>query len=128
MNANKILILCIGILLVNCAFDVAHVSYHPTDLTPQPKSGKFFTLNDEVKISAAPCGYSRVLQKGSHWDLIGSIPEGNVYKPKNQVLTVECSNVYEAYLVCVNKSLVGFYLPVEQGFASLKKPIDLPTD
>ena len=113
---------------MSCAFDVAHVSYHPTDLLPQPQSGKFLTIKKAMKITGAPCGYSRTLQEGSNWDLIGSIPEGNVYKPRDQVLTVECSNVYEAYLVCVSQSLVGFYLPVEQGFVALKKAVDLPTD
>ena len=116
------------ILLIGCAFDVAHVAYHPTDLLPQPQSGKFLTIKSAVKITGAPCGYSRTLQQGSNWDLIGSIPEGNVYKPRDQVLTVECSNVYEAYLVCVSQSLVGFYLPVQQGFVALKKAIDLPTE
>ena len=116
------------ILLIGCAFDVAHVSYRPTDLLPQPQSGKILTLKSAVKITGAPCGYSRALKQGSNWDLIGSIPEGNVYKPRDQVLTVECSNVYEAYLVCVSQSLVGFYLPVQQGFVALKKAIDLPTE
>ena len=125
---RKIFILSTGILLMSCAFNVAHVSYHPTDLLPQPQSGKFLTIKKAVKISGAPCGYSRTLQEGSNWDLIGSIPEGNVYKPREQVLTVECSNVYEAYLVCVSQSLVGFYLPVQQGFVALKKAMDLPTE
>ena len=128
MVGKKIIVIITGIVLMSCAFDVAHVSYHPTDLTPQPKSGKSMTLKEEVKIGGAPCGYSRVLQSGSNWDLIGSIPEGNVYKPREQVLTVECSNVYEAYLVCVSQSLVGFYLPVEHGFVALKKPLILPTE
>ena len=125
---RNIFIVLTGILLISCAFDVAHVSYHPTDLLAQPKSGKYLTIKNEVKITGAPCGYSRTLLKGSNWDLIGSIPEGNVYKPRDQVLTVECSNVYEAYLVCVSQSLVGFYLPVEKGFVALKKAIDLPNE
>ena len=124
----KTITIITAILSMSCAFDVAHVTYHPTDLTPQPQSGKSITLTEDVQITGAPCGYSRTLQNGSNWDLIGSIPEGNVYKPRDQVLTVECSNVYEAYLVCVHKSLVGFYLPVEQGFVTLKKPMVLPTE
>ena len=117
-----------GIFLMSCAFDVAHVSYHPTDLLPQPQSGQFLTMKKAVEVTGAPCGYSRTLQEGSNWELIGSIPEGKVYKPLDQVLTVECSNVYEAYLVCVSESLVGFYLPVEHGFVALKKPIELPNE
>jgi hypothetical protein len=41
-------------------------------------------------------------------------------------LTVECSNVFEAYLVVATGQLVGFYLPVEKGFVSLPEPISLP--
>jgi hypothetical protein len=128
MMKGKIFIALTGIIMISCAFDVAHVSYYPTDLLPQPQSGKFLTIKKAVEITGTPCGYHRTLQDGSNWDLIGSIPEGKVYKPRDQVLTVECSNVYEAYLVCVGQSLVGFYLPVEQGFVALKKAIDLPTD
>lgn len=120
--------IALAILLTGCAFDVAHVSYHPTDLLPQPQSGQFLMMKKAVEITGAPCGYSRTLQEGSSWELIGSVPEGKVYKPLDQVLTVECSNVYEAYLVCVSQSLVGFYLPVEHGFVALKKAIELPTE
>ena len=125
---TKVFMIAAGIFLMSCAFDVTHVSYHPTDLLPQPQSGQFLTMKKAVEIAGAPCGYSRTLQEGSNWELIGSVPEGNVYKPLDQVLTVECSNVYEAYLVCVSQSLVGFYLPVEHGFVALKKAIELPTE
>jgi len=72
---RKIFISSTGILLMSCAFNVAHVSYHPTDLLPQPQSGKFLTIKKAMKINGMPCGYSRTLQEGSNWDLIGSIPD-----------------------------------------------------
>ena len=56
---------------------------------------------------------------------MGTIPEGDVYKSKDQVLSVECSNIHEAYLVISQDSVVGFYLPVEKGFVKLNKAITL---
>jgi hypothetical protein len=44
----------------------------------------------------------------------------------DQTLTVECSNVFEAYLVILKDCMVGFYLPVERGFISITHPIQLP--
>ncbi|HVN97529.1 MAG TPA: hypothetical protein VMT62_13960 [Syntrophorhabdaceae bacterium] len=57
--------------------------------------------------------------------MVGTVSEGEVYKSKDQVLTVECSNIHEAYLVVSQGSLVGFYLPVEKGFVKLPEPIAL---
>jgi hypothetical protein len=54
------------------------------------------------------------------------IEQGEVFKPLDQCLTVECSNVFEAYLVVQNHQLTGFYLPVQDGFVPLKGPVDLP--
>jgi hypothetical protein len=72
-----------------------------------------------------PCGYKRKLKKDSEWKMVGSIAEGNVYKPINQCFTVECSNVFEAYLVVNENSLEGFYLPVEDGFVALEKSVEM---
>jgi hypothetical protein len=85
-------------------------------------------MKDAVKVEQAPCGYARTLLKGTRWDLIGTIPEGEVYKPKDQVLTVECSHVHEAYLVVSGGTLIGFYLPVEKGFVPISPTIKLPID
>ena len=53
---------------------------------------------------------------GSTWRQTGVIPDGDVYKIENRVFTVEARHVHEAYLVVRDRSLVGFYLPVEQAF------------
>jgi hypothetical protein len=37
-----------------------------------------------------------------------------VYATRDRVLTVEASNVHEAYIVVSNGKLVGFFLPVEK--------------
>ena len=67
--------------------------------------------------------YSRTLRAGSQWSQIGSIEQGQVYKPVNDVLTVEGSHVHEAYLVLQGGQLVGFYLPAEQTFSPLSRKV-----
>jgi len=120
--------LSILLLFGGCAFDLAHVSYKPTQFMPKPEPRMTLIMKDAVKVEQAPCGYTRTLLKDTRWDLIGTIPEGEVYKPKDQVLTVECSHVHEAYLVVSGGALIGFYLPVEKGFAPITPTIKLPID
>ena len=45
--------------------------------------------------------------------------QGEVYKSRDQVLTVEGYHVHEAYLVVASDELMGFYLPVEHNFAPI---------
>jgi hypothetical protein len=119
---------CFLIFMGACAFDLAHVSYKQTLLIPNSEGRINFIMKDAVKIEQAPCGYERTLLKGTRWELIGKIPEGDVYKTRDQVLTVECSHVYEAFLVISDRILKGFYLPVEKGFAPISPTIKLPID
>jgi len=64
-------------------------------------------------------GYTRALRRGSRWQSVGRLPQGEVYKPIDSVLTVEGANVHEAYIVVEGKRLVGFYLPVENAFTPI---------
>ena len=115
--------------VVGCAFDVAHINSRPSQFKPVHEFPKYFVMKDSVEITEGPCNYySRKLRQGTTWDFVGTIPEGEVYKPRDQVLTIEASHVYEAYLVLSNNSLVGFYLPVERAFAALPNPRKLPID
>ena len=121
-----VFLLLAGFVAGGCAFDVGHVSSKPTQFTPQPEAQKSFVIKSAVEITQTPCGYNRTLRQGTHWDCVGTIPEGEVYKPLDQVFTVECSHVYEAYLVMSKDSLVGFYLPVEKEFVSISNKMALP--
>jgi hypothetical protein len=111
--------------LVSCAFDLAHVRYKQVTLNTGGLGTKSFTLASDLPLSDMPCGYDRTLRDEATWIMIGTIDHGEVYKSADQVLTVECSNVHEAYLAVTGKSLKGFYLPVEKGYVSLSKPIEL---
>jgi hypothetical protein len=126
MVKQTIVLILVFSSMAACAFDIAHVKTRPTQFTRTSEGQKSFTIKSPVLISDTPCWFERSLEKSSRWYLIGSIPEGDVYKSSNQVLTVECSNIHEAYLVLNGNFLVGFYLPVENAFVHLGKKIELP--
>ena len=116
-----------GLFFSACAFDLAHVTYTARTFQPLPDSTRMLVLADEVSLTETPC-YSRSLRKTTRWDQVGTIAEGDVLRSKDQVLTLECSNVHEAYLVVSGDTLVGFFLPVEQGFVPYDPPIVLPVE
>jgi len=125
---GRIFVLLILVVLTTsgCPFNLADVRFLPTEMHASAKSERTFTLTKDVEISQLPCGYSRTLRNGTSWDLVGELPKGAIYRSKDQSLTLECSNVYEAYIVVAEDSLVGFYLPVEKGFVPVSDPIRLP--
>jgi hypothetical protein len=112
-----------GVFLIGCAFDLAHVSFTPAVCTP--KSGQSVKIKENMPITGTPCWHDRTVFRGTTWELVGSISQGDVYKSRDQVLTVECSNIHEVYLVVSHGLVVGFYLPVEKGFVKLSKPVTL---
>lgn len=70
-------------------------------------------------------GFPTTLRAGVRWRHVGSTEAGQVYATSDQVVKVEASNIYEAYIVLSNRSLVGFYLPVEKTLCPLSLPIPL---
>jgi hypothetical protein len=112
-------------LASGCAFNLADVRY--TAATPLAASGaaETFTLTADVRIDRAPCNYDRVLKAGTLWESVGSLPQGRVFRSKDQSLTLECSNVFEAYPVVEQSRIVAFYLPVEKGLVALPEPVEI---
>jgi hypothetical protein len=117
------LCLCVVVIvLFGCAADLYRV---PTSFTPAGDTRSaplLITATIEVKPST---GYTRILKAGSIWTLVGTIPQGAVYKIKDDVFMVEGAHLHEAYCVVSEGRLVGFYLPVEGAFAPLPEPIAL---
>ncbi len=70
-------------------------------------------------------GYERQLAAGTVLVEFGRVPQGQVFKPLNRVLTVEGAHMHEAYPVLRGNSIVGFYLPVEKAFSPLSRPVSL---
>ncbi|MDP9223121.1 MAG: hypothetical protein M3P18_04565 [Actinomycetota bacterium] len=116
---------CCAGLLAGCPFDVIRVEQTPVELV-YVASSKAFVLEQDVPISLG-FGYNRVLRKGTRWTYVGAISNGDVYKTNNQVLTVEASNIHEAYIVLEGRKLVGFYLPVERTYTPAAESKSLPT-
>lgn len=119
-----IFILLLPVLLSACAFDLVSVKQHPASIDSSSDPAADFTLGEEAKLTLGT-GYNRKLNKGTRWSFVGSLPQGDVFKTKDQILTVEGSNIFEAYIVVMSGDLVGFYLPVEKTFSPLKKTLKL---
>lgn len=118
----------VGLLLSACAFDLAHVTYTAATWQPTQNVTRTLVLSDNVALTDTPCSFSRTLRKATHWDQVGTITEGDVLRSKDQVLTLECSNVHEAYLVMSGNNLIGFFLPFEKGFVPHSPAIALPIE
>lgn len=114
----------LSFLFVACAFDLVNIEQKPTKLQSWEESKSTFQLEEEISVGLVT-GFSIILKTGTKWNHIGSIPEGDVYRTDDQVLTVEASNIYEAYIVVSSAKLLGFYLPVESSYAPLSEPEEL---
>ena len=101
--------------LAACAPEVVRESAVLTPVSGQP--GGTIVVLEDASVSVGPMGYRRTIRKDTVWTRIGRVSQGDVYKPTNQVLTVEGTHVHEAYLVLDGDRLVGFFLPVERAFA-----------
>ena len=120
-NFKKLCTLLIfNVFFLSCAFDLLHVKQLPAQLDTTQQRKNSFVLEKEEKIDLGT-GYSRVIKAGTKWDYIGTLENGDVFNSKDQVLTVEASNIHEAYIVISSGKLVGFYLPVEKTFSPVSE-------
>ncbi len=90
-------------------------------------AGPGWTLRQDQSIGFGS-GFPTKLKAGTRWDLAGHIPQGDVYRTGDQVVTVEGANIFEAMVVLRGTQLVGFYLPVEHSFVAATNPVTLPSD
>ena len=103
-----------------CASEVVREPRTLTAVSPGTERPQIEIAQDaEVSVSANPpiSGYTRKLLRGSRWQLVGTVPEGKVYRRADGIFTVEGAQIHEAYLVLDGDQLVGFYLPVEKAYA-----------
>lgn len=114
-------------LLAGCAFDLTHVKQLPVTFAPITGASQDFVLRQEVKATLGT-GFPTRLKSGTRWQQIGSTEFGAVFATKDQLVTVEASNIHEARLVVSNQCVAGFYLPVEKKFAPVTRPIRITTE
>ena len=120
--------LCAGglglLLLTGCAFDLIHVKLLPAQLDRSQPPKNSWTLARDTSVSLQS-GFSTRMKSNTRWNHAGSIVQGDVYQTKDQVVTVEASNMHEAWVVVNDGRLVGFYLPVERAFTPASSPVAL---
>ena len=109
------------LLLGSCAPVVVQ---EPTQLTPAVGKGFRLTQAADVALST---GYSTTLRANTAWQLVGTVPQGEVYRTRGQVVTLEGAHIHEGYIVVDQRALVGFYLPVERTFSPVApaKPLSM---
>jgi len=112
--------------LSGCAFDITHVKQQPATFAAVSGMTNGFILSHDVKATLGT-GYPTRLKSGTRWQPVGVIAQGTVFETKDQIVTVEASNIHEAQLVVSNGFITGFYLPVEKTFAPSKSPIRIET-
>jgi hypothetical protein len=111
--------LLLAVFLHGCAA-VQHTPVQLQPVSATAMAGRL-VLAKEVQLQL-DTGYSRSLKQGSLWQPVGSLPQGTVYRPVNDVFTLEGAHIHEAYLVVQGQELVGFYLPAERGLSRLSHP------
>lgn len=118
-----------GLLAGGCAFDVSYVKKVPVKFTSDKDlaAAPEFLLKDSVRVRLGT-GFPTYLQNGTRWRLTGRTEVGSVYSTKDQIVTVEASNIYEAMLVVSNRNITGFYLPVEKLLVPVSPPIPIRTE
>ena len=109
------------LLLSGCSAAVRHA---PASIAPVAAAASPLTLS-QAAVVVFDTGYTRPLNAGSRWAMAGTIAQGTVYKPVGDIFTVEGAHIHEAWLVLDRDQLVGFYLPAERGFSSLRTPLAL---
>lgn len=101
----------LALLVGSCAPAVVQ---EPTQLTPT--IGKNFRLTQAAEVALAT-GYATTLRANTTWQLVGTVPQGEVYRTRDQIVTLEGAHIHEGYIVVDQGALVGFYLPVERTFS-----------
>lgn len=126
MNLNKALgylALTMAAITAGCVTDIGRTSDHVA-LQPCPKPAETIILHRQTAVRLRS-GYSvSDIRPETSWRCIGSIPQGQVFKPIDAVLMVDAGDRHDAYLVVRGNQLQGVYLPVESAFVAARS-VDL---
>jgi len=122
---SLLLSMFLALTCFGCAFDIVHIDQIPVQYKNVNIQKRSFMLEDEVNVDLET-GYKRKLNKGTEWHYVSTISQGDIFKTNDQVLTVEGSNIFEAFIVVSEKKLIGFFLPVEETYSPLSSAKSLP--
>ncbi len=112
----------IALLLAACAPPVTQL---PTQLTSG--TGKSFRLTREAEADIGT-GRSTTLRANTRWELVGTVSLGEVYRTRDQVVTLRGDGIHEGYIVVRERTLVGFYLPVERALCPVTQNLPLAVE
>jgi hypothetical protein len=123
LNSKKIqtAFVLFSFFLNGCCFDLTRVEQVEVQLNIADQEKPSFVLEESADIPLKSWSTTH-LNANTIWTYVGTIDQGDVYKSKDQTVTVWGSNLYEAYPVIKENMLYGFYLPVEKTFTAIKKP------
>jgi len=107
-----------------CAFDLVSVKQMPVTLTTDLGGDQSIMLAEAATVSIGT-SFPVHLKANTVWQKIGRTEFGDAYTSKDQVLTVEASNIHEAALVVKEDSVTGFYLLLEKKFCPASSPVKI---
>lgn len=122
-NMTKLLHTIVALTVAAGLSACAAVRHSPATLTIAAADAPY-VLSSALELTL-DTGYARTLKAGSRWLRQGTLAQGTVYKPWQDVFTLEGAHIHEAWLVVQDERLVGFYLPAERGFSPLSPPVSL---
>jgi hypothetical protein len=117
------MILACPSLAASCATDIE--SHAQPAALVEKQAGEVYQLRNQVVLELVIGRVREPLPAGSHWKAVGTIVDGNVFKPLDHLLQVHTGHSYEAYLVCSEGQIVGVYLPVEDSLVKVRRPIPI---
>lgn len=109
--------ICLGVIALHAAC-APSVQHEPTAALQPAQHSRQLGIVQGLDVNLST-GFTTHIKPQTIWSLVGTLPQGDVYKSRDQVLTVEGADVHEAYLVVSGDELVGFYLPVEHAFVHI---------
>jgi len=119
------ILFALGLLLLGaCAFDVVSLHSIPTTLTPANANGPRLVLQTGLQPKLVS-GWVSPLKPHTTWQKVGQTPQGDVYRTKDQILTVEASNLYQADMVVKDGEVIGFYIPTGLVFTPCSHPLKI---
>jgi hypothetical protein len=110
------------LVLTACATEIVR---EPVSFSTQAASAQSDYVVDAPIAVSSTSGYERRVPAGSRWRLVGTIPQGDVYRRVDDVFSIEGAHMHEAFLVVAQGQLVGFYLPVEKSYSPARSAVPI---
>lgn len=100
------------------------------EVRPAPLSKADGALTSKARLATqvtgeSTAGYNTTLKAGSLWRLVGTMQEGQVYRPLTTSVAARAYDDSEAFIVVQSGQWVGFWLPYEEAYSPLDHPVTI---